>query len=647
MDQEKTEVKDDREDKLACALAKRIKSALECKKREDWVRRIEKNRRYVEGKIHDDDSGKLVRANIIYSTIQTILPRVYSKNPEIVAKPSEAVGDTRYSGLKLFARTLTVVLNRQLSEAGLKKRAKSSVRSTMTTGLAWVKVTYQRDFGKDPIIQQRIADIQDNIAKIDALLEELKESDSVDEHELTRQQLAEMVAALEEKAEVVVAEGLVIERMQAEDIVILDDLRDTDDYVNARAIAQRIWYTPEKYEETFGEEPPPKASSYSKSRTKDAGSTDEDKLIPVYEVWDREMTRVFTVSEDADRFSRDPFTPRVIGERFYPFFMLVFNQVDGSFYPLSDVELLEELADEYNANRTQLAEHRGLLKPHWIAASDTDDKSIKRFTHADLGEVVLIDTNGRPLRDVFDVPKMPEINPALYDTSPIRADIEMVSGAGDAARANLVTAKTATEAEILEAGLASRTDERKDTIEDWIQSIAQYSAEILLQELTGAQVQRIAGPEAVWPELTKDEIFDLVEIEIRAGTSGKPNKVREQRQWLEFLPEMQKLVLTVSDLRDKGRDEEAEVLVKIMRETLRRFDERIDVEEFLPERKKDDPQEILRAQEKQAAMEQRQRATNIDLDKGEADVQRTRAETLSKLMQSTQSGTQPPATMIQ
>ena len=160
-------------------------------------------------------------------------------------------------------------------------------------------------------------------------------------------------------------------------------------------------------------------------------------------------------------------------------------------------------------------------------------------------------------------------------------------------------------------------------------------------------MQRIAGPEAVWPELTKDEIFDLVEIEIRAGTTGKPNKVREQRQWLEFLPEMQKLVLTVSDLRDKGRDEEAEVLVKIMRETLRRFDERIDVEEFLPERKKDDPQEILRAQEKQAAMEQRQRATNIDLDKGEADVQRTRAETLSKLMQSTQPGTQPPATMIQ
>ena len=39
------------------------------------------------------------------------------------------------------------------------------------------------------------------------------------------------------------------------------------------------------------------------------------------------------------------------GERWLPLFLLVFNEVDGGFYPLSDVGLTTEVVKEYNLKK--------------------------------------------------------------------------------------------------------------------------------------------------------------------------------------------------------------------------------------------------------------------------------------------------------
>jgi len=71
--------------------------------------------------------------------------------------------------------------------------------------------------------------------------------------------------------------------------------------------------------------------------------------------------------------------------------------------------------------------------------------------------------------------------------------IEMVSGAGDAERGTVMRAKDRDRSFLPQPGLASRTSERQDTIEDLIASMAHYSAEILMQELTLPASSRSPG----------------------------------------------------------------------------------------------------------------------------------------------------------
>jgi hypothetical protein len=107
--------------------------------------------------------------------------------------------------------------------------------------------------------------------------------------------------------------------------------------------------------------------------------------------------------------------------------------------------------------------------------------------------------------------------------------------------------------------------------------------------MTLEDVQRIAGKGAVWPQMTKDQVFDLVQIEIRAGSTGKPNRAKEREQWVQMLPQIKEAVTQVAQLRAAGQDDMATTIIKLMEETLRRFDERLDIESFIPPAKAHEP----------------------------------------------------------
>jgi len=80
--------------------------------------------------------------------------------------PSEAVDESEYDLYKKFCRTLEVVLQRIfVREAKLKSRMKIASRAAMTCEIGWMKLLYQRDLATDPIIVQRMNDIQDNLRR--------------------------------------------------------------------------------------------------------------------------------------------------------------------------------------------------------------------------------------------------------------------------------------------------------------------------------------------------------------------------------------------------------------------------------------------------------------------------------------------------
>lgn len=256
------DISDDEATPQAKALAKQWGKRLEkeLKKRKDakTEKKYKELRAYVRGDVGDDGEAGLVRTNIIHSNFAAILPQIYAKNPEIAVTPTEAVGSV-IPWVPGFCKTLQSVISRKfVTEGKLKKRAKSAIRSAMTTSTGWAKVSWQKDVRNDPLIDNRINDTQDNLQRIQYLIAEIKEDDdSRCELEAKQGELEQQLRALQEQVEVKTVSGLAIDRVLSEDIFVIDEtIYDFDQYDQAEAIAHRVWMTCEQYEETFGKDVP-------------------------------------------------------------------------------------------------------------------------------------------------------------------------------------------------------------------------------------------------------------------------------------------------------------------------------------------------------------------------------------------------------
>lgn len=603
-----------------------VKRAKDTEHMSKYHTKIKEYRRRVEGvKEGKQDSDEKVRTNLIFSTIRSQQSRIYAKNPELSIAPSKAVNQKQYALWKNFSQTAEVVLNRQLSDAKLKKRGKASVRASLTCKIGWVKVTYQRDIEEDAIIVSRINDTQENLQAIEQLLCDCQTDEEHAGLEAKKAELENMLNALDAQVEVTHAEGLVLDRILSEDMLWEPDVPEFELVTElAGWMAHGVWYSKENFKKTFQRDPGSKATTFS---SKDLGKKDnqgqDDSQYRVWEIWDRITNTIITICEGDEDYCREPYQVENTGERWYPFFDLALIPLDGTKLPMSGVELLEKLQDEYEDTREKYVQHREANVPHYIADADIDEKSIQRKSVAGVGEIVLLDAQGKPLASVFQKAETLTINQADYDTTAIRADVEMMSGMVGSAQASKNKSNTLGEAQILENGIADRSNDMTDQIEDWFLEIGKYSLEILLQELTPEQVIRIAGEEAQWPEMSKEEIFDMVNIEVRAGSSGKPNKMQEQKNWLEFMPKFQELITQVAELRDAGKEDIADSMIMLARETIRRFDDRIDIEEFLPNKDEAEPQDD---QQKKIALMKQMEEAKKELEKMDADIRKTNAE---------------------
>lgn len=609
-------------DPLARKWAKRIKAAI--KHWEKFHQRVQYNRELVAGFDWSKDAKSAefykLRANLIHGTITAMLPTIYARNPEISFSPAY-----RKASLKKFCSTIEAVTNRHLHDAGLKSKAKRAVRAAITVSWGVLKVVYQRDYRSDPVVLGRIKDTQDNIARIEQMLATLEDPQQRADEETRMAELRQALEAMEQQTEVVAAEGITVSKLLTEHLIVDPGVAEFEDYAQGEFMTERIPMRKSAAEAKFkvkldkatryesdamaaekGQQPAHRGLASGKP----AGNDDDDCFVCVLETWDITTNSVLTMVEGIeDQFVAPPFTPKKQPERFYPYFILPFQLVDGQMVGPSLPDLTEKLQAEHNKTRDTLAKHRDLAKPGYLAAAETDEKSLKRLEVADFGEITLVDTEGKPLNQVIAPKQYPPIDAAVYDTSPVRNDWEQVTGLQDAARSTIVQPKTATEASIMQQALSGRVSEFRDQTEDWIAEICDYTAQMLLMELTREQVERIMGPgiekpvidpatgaPAVdpmtgqpittmeypydWPELTREQVYDMIELKLRAGSTGAPNKLEEQEAWGKLLPVLEKLIAQIAMGQQQGMD--VEPYTQLLKHTLQRFDDKLDPEQFIP-----------------------------------------------------------------
>ena len=555
------------------------------------------------------------RANLIQSTITVVLSKVYAKNPEMSAQPTNKSAD-----LRLLCDTVSTVTQTMLEDAKLKRSAKRAVRAAMTCAFGIVKLQYQRDIRTDPIIAKRIQDSQDNVIRIEGLLRSI-EGDEAQRADLEakKRELEEAIKSLQASKEVVAGEGLVLDRVATDRFLPDCSIEDIWDYEDSEYLIEMI---PMRKSKAMGLFPGVdlaraatfKVGQYDASQVTDpkpamysgglAQATD-DPMLMVYEVWNKADSNIYTLIEGINgQFARAPYQPEFASERWWPYFVLPFASVDGVFCAQSLVDVLEKLQVEHNETRDKFAEVRRKIRPHYIVSGDVSDKSIKTRLHPELGEMVVIDTGGGPLKENIQQAEQLRIDPAVFDTSPIQTDWETVSGLQDAARSIVVSPKTATEASISDQSLAARVAEFRDQVEDFLTEIGQAASELCLLAMSPQQVEQIMGaPEMpdedevaqamltgqpivpdrtyAWPDTrTPDTVFSLVQMKVRAGSTAAPNKLQMQENWAKALPLLRELIMQIRAIDATGGDSTPER--ELAKETAARFDESIDIERFLP-----------------------------------------------------------------
>lgn len=574
-------------------------------------------RRYARG-----DSSYDVSVNLIGTYIDILVAFLYARDPDLNVGIAESAGEARKNEIKLLAKTMTIVLSRAWKDANMRRQAERWLRASLTTAIGWIKTGWQETFETDPEMVNRRRDIQENLAKIAELQNRVQEG--TEDPPLTEEQLQAQIAGLEGHVEKLVFRGLFIDVVPPEDIQVSLDVQNVVDCEHASWIAHRSYLFADDAKARFPNVPEEEwckvpryhavapcynadeqrklksahidtnisaddASPFNKGTATNTSADDSkfNDFIVVVEMWRGDTNQVCDLIEGLSDFATPPSAPNVGTTRFYPFFPLALHEVDGERHPQSLVMRSYKLMDEYNRTRDKFKSLRQSIRPRMAFDARTIKvEDMDTMMAAMTGEFVPV----RPAVDgtsvqqsLFEIP-YPKIDPMLFDLMPIKTELEALWGIQEALSSSIQVAKTATEAEIQQAGTNARTGAMRERMEQQLTQIARYHAQIVIQKYDLADVRDIAGPEAIWPEGIEVEDLDLLlSVDIAAGSSGKPNTSAEREAWAATAGVIEKTIMQVGQLRMSPPEEIARCMIEVMRETVNRAgDQALDIERFIP-----------------------------------------------------------------
>lgn len=546
----------------------------------------------------------------------------------------------RQREIKNFAETCEIVGSRMWDDASLKRRGRPLVRSGLTVGVGVLKASWQERTAPSPETVTAINDLQANIAKLRALKTELANGGVWDklkgmwlnwtgDDDAKIAEYERQMQALESDKERVVARGFVVDNVNSEDFQVALGYTIAN-HLDAPWNAHRIFM---RYEDAKAEFPhlleqrpdgsttDGKLASAKRYRPRqhvmvidktpfldnDITWRDADAFVEgngsaafeagqaagpcadwvaLWEIWDRDSNTVLTAIEGVKCWVKPGWNP-VTTTRFYPFFLYTTSEVDGQRHPQSLVTRSAKLVNEYNRIGSAEAEHRRRVLPK-IAfnSSQVDQDNASKLAKGAIGEMVPVElTNPQMTLDqVFRPVAYPAIDVALYDRSRIIAEIERIWGVQEALGGAVTVEKTATEADIQQQGFQARTGGRRDLLESMLSELALYTVEVARAYMTPEDVQLIAGPDAFWPPYEgPNDTLRMLSVNIRAGSSGKPNTAAERQSWAATLPLLQNGIQQIGTLRGSSPQAIADSIEQLLRITAERSGERIDIDQLIPQ----------------------------------------------------------------
>jgi hypothetical protein len=441
--------------------------------------------------------------------------------------------------LEKVAKTMEIVAHHQIQEQQpvFKGQMKQLVRRTCVTGVGFLKLGYNRVMEKRPEDVEKITDITEQITMIERLTADRTDAIFTDEDKRL-EQLRLMLKDLQAKQDVIVREGVVFDFPLSPTIIPDTKCRQLNGFVGAEWVAQEFILDVEEVKEIYKVD---LGKAFTAYQDPNGGAGDDDrKSVVVWEIYSKKDGLLYVVADGYHEFLKEPAAPPLALERFWPFFSLIFNEVesDKDIYPPSDVRLLMPVQREYNRARQSLREHRFANRPAYAtydgALSEKDIINLQ--SHPANAVIRLNNLNpGQAVNSILQPIQHSPIDAALYDTSMLLDDMMRLVGSQEA---NLggTGGSTATEVSVAEGSRMSSLSSNVDDIEDFLSDLARATGQVLLLEMDEMTVKKIAGPGAVWPHLTSAEVAQELFLEVEAGSNGRPNKAIQIQNFERLAP---------------------------------------------------------------------------------------------------------------
>lgn len=561
---------------------------------------------------------KKYRANLLGRHVNVKVAALYAKQPTVRVRPRERLDSAAWDGsaaqyadlqarfqaaamagmppspedMALAAEIEAVMAERKLRarmaktlelliqhawDDDFKRGMKQAVRRALVCGVAYVRYDIVR--GDDRLIDrahlEQITDLRRQIAMIEAQMASL-EADAEELHALhvRRLELERAVAALKPTWQV---DERVVWSFPPSTAIIPDPCcTSLIGFQGADWVAEEIFLDREQVIAVYGVDVGHNARLYRHEHqgyetTKDEGDRRSDGFVCVWHIWDKRNQLELAVADGYKGFLLEPRTPLVYRERFFPWEPLIFNECElppGEIFPPSEIDHLIEIQDDINQANQGLREHRRARRPLWAVETGvlSEEEINDLVARPPFSVVQLRVLNTKKLADVLQPLPQQEIDPAVYDTSPQRRDMQLVAGTQDA-DIGPPSGATATEVAVAQGARTRELSEDVDALDDLLTRIAQRLSETLLMEFSHETVKRIVGPGAAWPTLDPRRAMSELQVSIRAGSSGKPNREMEVAAIERVMP----LLVQIPGIRPTWLAEEV----------LRRLDDNVDLSEAL------------------------------------------------------------------
>ena len=516
---------------------------------------IATRRKTLDFKMWDGNMDSIQQAQQAMNAVDPLTGQPLPLPPEAMAMAQAFLQDVQ-QGMERrmmadkIGKTLEIVYEWQVNEQQIpfKTSMKQLVRRVVVTGVGYCKLGYHRLMQKLPGDVERVTDVTQPARRAERITLALQ-ANKIDKDDAQAAELFSMATAAQDQSQVLVKEGLDFEFPSATTLIVDPSCRQLVGFVGARWVAQEYMLTPDDVKEVYGIDIGQTYTGYTSggqnAQTQQLIYGTESKRAEgtqcaVYELYDKATGMTMTLCEGYPDFLIKPEVPPLQIETFWPWFVLVFNATEDEecIFPPSDVFLMRNMQVEHNVARQRLKEHRDAARPkHAVARGMLDEPDKQALTGSSAH--TLVELNGLPPGTPIDtvlmrVPYNP-IDPALYEVNSSMEDVLKAVGSQEA---NLggTSSSTATESSIAESSRMTAQGSNADDLDDFLTAIAQAASHILLSELSPETATEIAGPGALWPDLSREQIAKDLSLTVRAGSSGRPNKAAEIQNIQQLAP---------------------------------------------------------------------------------------------------------------